>query len=127
MNRSFALGCALLVSVFAFGACGGDDDDDDDSPSGPSCSGAQLTEAQLCQLTCGQTTEEQAKAVLGAPTASASNLLDYRYTCIDTAAGTGDALSWSIYFSNGVLARVSRTGTGSFAGGTVPACVAACM
>lgn len=121
---------SLVVASVVLGivACG--DDEDTNTPgtaAGTNCSGTRLTEAQLCSLTCKSTTSAQAKVSLGAPstaTSSGSELLQYRYTCID--GSTANALTWDFFFSDGVLTDVGLTGIGSFSGEALPACIASC-
>lgn len=122
---------SLVVASVVLGlvACG--DDDDTNTPgtaAGASCTGARLTEAQLCTLTCKSTTSAQAKASLGNPRgATASNgteLLDYSYTCVENS--TASSVSWNLYFSDGVLQSVGITGIGSFSGEALPACISSC-
>lgn len=123
---------SLVVASVVLGivACG-DDDDGGNTPgtaAGQNCTGARLTDAQLCSLTCKSTTSAQAKASLGNPgTATASNgteLLRYSYFC--SAGTTGNLVSWDLYFSDGVLQSVGITGSGDFSGDALPACIASC-
>jgi hypothetical protein len=115
---------ALLVLVVA--ACGGSDD-----PTSPptttstaTCQGTQLTETQLCQLQCGQTTMAEAEQILGKPDASSGSLIEYTYEC----AAAGNVIDWDFDFNaTGPLTVVTVTGLGSYAGTTVPACLSTCQ
>lgn len=121
--------CSLFLVISCVAgivACGGDDDAATPS-SGNGCSGVQLTDDQLCKLTCKSTTPEQAQATLGTPSTSStssSTLYEYSYTCVQGSVGSG--LSYDLYFSGGVLTSVGLTGTGTFAGKTLPACISGC-
>lgn len=88
------------------------------------CTGARLDDAKLCSLKCGETTFEEAKALLGPPTASANRILEYRATC----SGGSEVLSLTLSFDSAdKLLLVGRTGVGPrFSGGSLPSCLAAC-
>lgn len=103
----------VMVAVVAMLAgCGG----------GLGCDGQTLTDDMLCKLTCGQTSFEETKRILGTPTGSTSGLLDYRQIC------GADAVSYTFLFTrDDKLQKVSRTGVGPrFAGGQLPSCLKAC-
>lgn len=93
--------------------------------AGADCTGPQLSDAQVCSLKCGETSYEQAKALLGPPTASATQVLEYRATC----GGGAEVLSVTLSFdSTNKLFKIGRVGVGArFASGSLPACVAACQ
>lgn len=116
MKFSLALMVACLTALTA---CGGDDEADNGN-----CTGTNLTDTKLCELTCNQTTYAQAQSILGQPTNSATNLLQYQYNC--TEGVTVNGVTWNFAFQDGVFFNVGRIGIGSYAGGTVPACLASC-
>lgn len=105
----------LFVSVLSLSACGPAAD----------CSGPQLTEAQLCSLKCGETTYEQAKTLLGAPSAAAAQVLDYRTTC----GGGTELLAMTLTFDQANrLQKVGRLAVGArFTGGSLPSCLDRCQ
>lgn len=124
--RRFAARCVFwemsllfrsLVSLLllSLAGCGG----------GADCTGPQFTDAQLCSLKCGESTYDQAKALLGAPSASGSQFLDYRATC----AGGSELLAITLTFdSANRLSKVGRLAVGArFSGGSLPSCLAACQ
>ncbi|MBL8936390.1 MAG: hypothetical protein JNM69_17675 [Archangium sp.] len=92
--------------------------------AGADCAGPQLSDAQLCSLKCGESTYDQAKALLGAPSASGSQFLDYRTTC----GGGSELLAITLTFdSANRLSKVGRLAVGArFSGGSLPSCLAAC-
>jgi len=112
--------CALALSI-VLSACGGDDD----SKNSDNCQGHQVDTSKVCDLQCNVSTMDQTKQLLGQPDASTSGLLEYNYTCVE--GSTGSAQSWDFYFNDtGALTSVTLTGVGSFAGETVPDCLASC-
>ena len=114
-SRMFPLICMLSLA-----ACGGDDDGNADG----ACTGTRLTDAKICELECGVTTFSQAQTILGQPTTSSGSLLQYQYTCNEGSTSNSEIYNFS--FSGGTLSLADRTGLGTFAGGTVPGCLAAC-
>jgi len=107
-----------VIAAAVLAGCG-----DSDGAPGAGCQGVQLTSAQLCTLTCGATTHDQAIALLGTPTQAVTGLISYNYVC-----PSGDLLGYSLFFDSqtGVLTHVAFSGAGRFAAGSVPACLAAC-
>lgn len=107
-------------SVLAASGCGGEGK----SSSDGDCTGTELSDEQLCSLTCGETTLEEAKTLLGPPDVSSGTLLSYSYTCTDGTEAEG--VNWYLNFSEDVLDDVSRIGLGSFAAGSLPECIEDC-
>lgn len=103
----------MAVTVMLVG-CGG--------PGGLGCDGPTLTDELLCKLSCGQTSFDETKRILGTPTGSTAGLLDYRQTC------GAEAVSYTFLFSrDDKLQKVSRVGVGTrFAGGQLPSCLKPC-
>ncbi len=124
LSTGFAALCFLVA------ACGGTDSPTpsvdggtNQSTSGDGCTGTQLTDAQLCQLTCGQTTAAEAEQLLGKPDASSGGLIEYTYTC----ASSSSVIDWDLDFNSVTgLGNVSVTGLGTYAGTTVPSCLSTC-
>jgi hypothetical protein len=122
---SFAALCLLVA------ACGGSDPTPSgDSgttqpPSGDGCTGTQLTDTQLCQLTCNQTTTAQAEQILGKPDVSSGDLIQYTYECVE--GSSANVISWDLFFNSVTgLGNVMVTGEGTYAGTTVPSCLSTC-
>jgi hypothetical protein len=107
----------VLFGALVLSACGG-------GAGGSDCQGVRLSDEQVCQLTCGVTTQLGAQSLLGQPTQSVTGLIEYSYVC----AGSESIDSYNFFFDSGSgkLYSVSRTGSGTYAGLMVPACLSSC-
>jgi hypothetical protein len=128
IRRRMKFLAAGFASLFLFvAACGGSDDPTPDtSPtSTDSCTGTQLTDDQLCQLTCNQTTTAQAEQILGKPDVSSGDLIQYTYECV--VGSSANLIEWDLFFNPTTgLGNVMVSAEGTYAGATVPSCLSAC-
>ena len=120
---------SIVVLACFVGIVACSDDDTASTPSASnSCTGARLTDEQLCKLTCKTTKPSEVTAILGTPQASSSSngtqLNEYSYSCVE--GNTASLITWDLYFSSDVLQSVDITSVGSFAGAALPACIASC-
>jgi hypothetical protein len=117
----------FVIGLTALSGCGG-------SPNSGSCRGPLLTDEQLCKLKCGSTSVNEAKQILGAPTASTDGMLQYSYICLEERSGAGSGVTYFLFFNTvsvdgsalDRLHSVERVATGSFASGALPSCVSLC-
>lgn len=122
------------AGLLALAGCGGSSGGGGTSAGGggasASCQGTLLTDAQLCKLTCNSTTRDQAIALLGAPDGSSgADIVCYIYACGLTTGADVDELALCLTFdsNSGALTTVHRTAVGSYASGTLPSCLGACI